>query len=409
MEDLIGYCGYNCSRCAARSEDKEIISEIRIGGFNDQSGIYSRYKSEELLTNLLLHEFTHVFASMPSNSLTPPGDRILFWLSHPAGFYGVDRVCPPNGSLGDCMPYNIIDSPTGTEGYYEIYDITSIVRDEIATENLGGRRPELSPIVQMGMGIRSKYEDAPYLFYEGTVVPVSGGGSTLNIAQVHDFNYSSSYLFRFNDVDRRPGLYWDIRYDNPRIDMGTSASFSVDRSSQDGRSLLVFASDNDYPEHFRAFGNNAYSDTSVVDTVPPFSPLNPSAVSVSDSQINLSWNASQDNVGIKSYSIYHNGSVLGTSNRTQFLVHSLYPNRTYSFSISATDFSDYESNVSIMVFNTTLEPDSYHRADGNFDNCIVIEELMPFIDFWITDSQSYPMWEMMNAVSMYTVPLSHCK
>jgi hypothetical protein len=43
----------------------------------------------------------------------------------------------------------------------------------------------------------------------------------------------------------------------------------------------------------------------------------------------------------------------------------------------------------------------YHRADTNQDSCIVINELLSFIDLWHYDSASYPMMEMMDAIGLW--------
>lgn len=43
----------------------------------------------------------------------------------------------------------------------------------------------------------------------------------------------------------------------------------------------------------------------------------------------------------------------------------------------------------------------FHRADKNKDGCIVMDELMDFIDLWKQDSTTYPMWEVMQAIGLW--------
>ena len=55
---------------------------------------------------------------------------------------------------------------------------------------------------------------------------------------------------------------------------------------------------------------SAVSLTTWTDTTPPSVPSGLSASDVSSSQINLSWNASTDDVGVAGYNIYRGGTIL---------------------------------------------------------------------------------------------------
>lgn len=61
------------------------------------------------------------------------------------------------------------------------------------------------------------------------------------------------------------------------------------------------------------------------DTTPPSTPTNLTATAVSSSQINLTWTASTDNVGVTGYQIYRGGTLLTTVTGTlqQHRSHSL--------------------------------------------------------------------------------------
>ena len=73
------------------------------------------------------------------------------------------------------------------------------------------------------------------------------------------------------------------------------------------------------------------------DTTPPTVPGGLKATSVSSSQINLSWNASTDNVGVAGYKVFRNGSQIATTTRTSYSDTGLMPSTTYSYAVSAYD------------------------------------------------------------------------
>lgn len=90
------------------------------------------------------------------------------------------------------------------------------------------------------------------------------------------------------------------------------------------------------------------------DTTPPSIPTGLSATAVSSSQINLSWNASTDNVGVTGYKIFdYYGTYLKTVNSTSASFTGLSPNTNYCFTVSAYDAAGNESGKSSQVCSTT--------------------------------------------------------
>src|SRR5205823_784575 len=73
------------------------------------------------------------------------------------------------------------------------------------------------------------------------------------------------------------------------------------------------------------------------DTTPPSVPTGLRATAVSSSQINLSWAASSDNVGVSGYRVYRNGSQIATTSATSFANTGLSPSTTYSYTVAADD------------------------------------------------------------------------
>ena len=90
------------------------------------------------------------------------------------------------------------------------------------------------------------------------------------------------------------------------------------------------------------------------DTEPPTVPTNLTATAVSSSQINLSWTASSDNVGVTGYRILRGGAPAGTSATTTFADTGLAANTLYSYTVLAYDAAGYVSAQSSSASVTTL-------------------------------------------------------
>lgn len=90
------------------------------------------------------------------------------------------------------------------------------------------------------------------------------------------------------------------------------------------------------------------------DRTPPSAPANLSVINVTYNTVNLSWSASTDNVGVKSYDIYCNGSLKGTTAATSYTVSALTPGTLYQFYIKAKDAKGNLSAASNLLSVTTL-------------------------------------------------------
>ena len=94
------------------------------------------------------------------------------------------------------------------------------------------------------------------------------------------------------------------------------------------------------------------------DTQAPSVPTNLSATPVSSSQINLSWTASTDNVGVTGYKVFRNGTQIATPGTTSYQDTGLSPNTTYSYTVAAYDAAGNTSGQSASVSATTQLPPS---------------------------------------------------
>lgn len=93
---------------------------------------------------------------------------------------------------------------------------------------------------------------------------------------------------------------------------------------------------------------------SIADTSAPSTPSGLTASPASASQINLSWTASTDNVGVTSYKLYRGGALIATlGNVTSYSDTGLTPSTTYSYTIAACDAANNCSAQSTAATATT--------------------------------------------------------
>src|SRR3954465_10361771 len=89
------------------------------------------------------------------------------------------------------------------------------------------------------------------------------------------------------------------------------------------------------------------------DKTPPSTPGGLSATLASSSQVNLTWTASTDNVGVAGYHVYRNGAPLATvGDVTAYQDGGLSSSTTYSYSVQALDAAGNASPQSSAVIVT---------------------------------------------------------
>ena len=92
------------------------------------------------------------------------------------------------------------------------------------------------------------------------------------------------------------------------------------------------------------------------DTTAPSVPTGLTAAAVSSSQINLSWTASSDNVGVSGYRVYRGGTQIATTSMTSYANTGLSPSTTYSYTVAAYDAAGNLSAQSSSASATTQAP-----------------------------------------------------
>src|SRR6266516_1585482 len=90
------------------------------------------------------------------------------------------------------------------------------------------------------------------------------------------------------------------------------------------------------------------------DTIAPSVPTGLTATAASPTQINLSWAASTDNVGVTGYRVYRTGALLATLGAVSIYQNTgLTPSTTYSYTVQAFDAAGNASAQSVSASATT--------------------------------------------------------
>jgi len=93
------------------------------------------------------------------------------------------------------------------------------------------------------------------------------------------------------------------------------------------------------------------------DTSPPTAPANLVATAISSSQINLSWTASTDNIGVTGYDVYNGNNIkIATVTTTSYGDTGLAASTPYSYYVKAFDAAGNNSAASNTASATTFAP-----------------------------------------------------
>jgi hypothetical protein len=105
------------------------------------------------------------------------------------------------------------------------------------------------------------------------------------------------------------------------------------------------------------------------DTEPPTAPASLTASNVTETTVDLSWNASTDNVGVDHYTVFQDGNSIGTTANTSATVSGLNAATTYTFTVKAEDAAGNVSSASNAIEVTTDDGSvSYCESYGQNTN-----------------------------------------
>ncbi|MDP5140277.1 MAG: fibronectin type III domain-containing protein, partial [Spirosomaceae bacterium] len=139
----------------------------------------------------------------------------------------------------------------------------------------------------------------------------------------------------------------------------TGTSYSVKNlTSETTYSITVVAKD-DAGNSSTASTALSVTTTKAVDTQAPSNPTGLTATSIQQTTIAISWTAATDNVGVKEYRVYVDGTLTATTTNTTFSLTGLSAETAYSIYIVAVDDAGNASNASTALKVTTAQaPDT---------------------------------------------------
>jgi PQQ-dependent dehydrogenase (s-GDH family) len=104
-------------------------------------------------------------------------------------------------------------------------------------------------------------------------------------------------------------------------------------------------------------GNSNTTNITIPDITAPSAPASLSAANITETSLDLSWNASSDNVGVTGYDVFQNGIKINSSpvTGTTYRVTGLTGSTTYAFYVQAIDAAGNVSANSNTLNATTLD------------------------------------------------------
>jgi chitodextrinase len=124
--------------------------------------------------------------------------------------------------------------------------------------------------------------------------------------------------------------------------------------------------------------NSATLTVTPPDSTPPSVPTNLTASAASSTQVNLSWSASTDNVGVAGYKIFRGGAQIATSVTNSYSDTGLSATTTYTYTVSAYDLAGNNSAQSSAASATTPAGQSWAFVQGNSANSAAAANAITF-------------------------------
>ncbi|XLS29390.1 M4 family metallopeptidase [Flavobacteriaceae bacterium M23B6Z8] len=210
-------------------------------------------------------------------------------------------------------------------------------------------------------GIPTSCETFTYGEVEDYTVTIGGSGADTEAPS------APANLIATNVTETTLDLSWDAATDNVGVTeydvyQGTTLLGSTSNTST-GITGLTAATNYTFSVKAKdAAGNESASSNEVsvttdtgstADTEAPTAPTGLAASNVTQTTLDLSWNAASDNVGVTEYDVYQGSSLIGTTSGTSTGITGLTASTTYSFSVRAKDAAANVSPSSNVVTVTT--------------------------------------------------------
>ncbi|AEI40448.1 GH32 C-terminal domain-containing protein [Paenibacillus mucilaginosus] len=184
----------------------------------------------------------------------------------------------------------------------------------------------------------------------GQISFLVGGGSDIDKLYV-SFHRASDGKELFRSTG--PGTYWNWQSSKGETESYTRRYW--DATAYIGTSMYIKVVD----ERTDGWGHINVDDFLVpvqggaTDTQAPTAPANLQAPAKTANSVTLGWGASTDNVGVTGYTIFRNGTQVGTSTTTGYTDTGLSPNTAYAYTVKAFDAAGNGSAASSSLTVTT--------------------------------------------------------
>lgn len=164
-----------------------------------------------------------------------------------------------------------------------------------------------------------------------------------------------------------------------RTDTAAPYNYSLDTTTLTNTTHIVQA---------RAYDANNFTNDQInisVDNQPPTAPTGFTGLTISETQINLSWNTSTDNIGVFGYDLYRDGLKINSSliTTTSYEDKGLVAGTTHSYFVKAIDGQGNTSPAS-----DTISVKTSKKGDFNNDGVVDVFDLSLLLSSWETDDPS---------------------
>jgi len=341
--------GNNCANIAGATSQTYVLGQADIGTtlrvFVTGSNTYGSASATSNATAVVIDPgpIAPSNTSLPTISGTPQAGQTL--TADPGQWSGTQPIsfayqwdsCDQTGS--NCV--NILGATSQTYTL-TLLDVDTTVRVEVTGSNTVGSSTAISNQTAV---ISAPAPIAP----SNTSPPTISGNAVVGQTLTGDNGTWSgtqpiSYSDQWRRCDQSGNTCTDISgataqtYTLVSADLGKTIRFAVTASNTGGSTTATSA-----------------QTAIVVDSSPPSPPTNLAGNAIGPNRVDLSWTASNDNIGVAGYTIYRNGSVLTTVSAptTTYSDTTVSPSTTYTYTVDAFDAAQNHSAQSSPPVSVT--------------------------------------------------------
>gem|GEM_PF-1032243 len=261
---------------------------------------------------------------------------------------------------------------TSTSAYWQTVTMSEQTGTFTAEFDAEPHENDMDGVTGILLGTASGYDDLAciFRFNKNGQMDVRNGGSYTADATM---NYSAGTVYHVRMEIDVPNDQYSV-YVTPEGELETALAVDYSFRTQqvgvgalDSWALYAFIGSH-------TVSNMSFEATDPPDTEPPTAPENLTATAISQSEIDLEWDASTDNVGVAGYDIYRDSVFLNTTTETFYRDSGLDAETTYSYVVHAFDDADNLSDPSNTAQATTLAAGSVMTSTSDYWQTVTMSE-----------------------------------